>query len=115
MKRKKESLIVPAQNQSIRTNLVKANIDKNQKDTLYRLCKNADESIDHAVSGCSKLAQKEYKRKHDNLGKIVHWKLLESVILKLEISGINMSEKVFERVKIIKSCGISVFRLIMKL
>ena len=33
------------------------------------------ESIDHIVSGCSKLAQKEYKRRHDNPGKIVHWKL----------------------------------------
>ena len=31
--------------------------------------------MDHIVSGCSKLAQKEYKRRHDNLGKIVHWKL----------------------------------------
>ena len=30
-------------------------------------------SIDHVVSDCSKLAQKEYKRRHDNLGKIVHW------------------------------------------
>ena len=27
------------------------------------------------VSGCSKLEQKEYKRRHNNLGKIVHWKL----------------------------------------
>ena len=27
------------------------------------------------TSGCSKLAQKEYKRRHHNLGKIVHWKL----------------------------------------
>ena len=34
-----------------------------------------DESIDHIVSGCSELAQKEYKRRHANLGKIVHWKL----------------------------------------
>ena len=34
-----------------------------------------DESIYHLVSGCSKLAQKEYKRRHDNLGKIVRWKL----------------------------------------
>ena len=42
---------------------------------LCRLYKKADESIDHVVSGCSKLAQKEYKRRHDNLGKIVHWKL----------------------------------------
>ena len=39
------------------------------------MCRKVDESIDHIVSGCSKLAQKEYKRKHDNLGKIVHWKL----------------------------------------
>ena len=29
----------------------------------------------HIVSGCSKLAQKEYKRRHDNLGKVVPWKL----------------------------------------
>ena len=72
MKRETESLIVAAQNQSIRTNLVKAKIDKSQKDTLCRLCKKTDESIDHVVSGCSKLAQKEYKRRHDNLGKMVH-------------------------------------------
>ena len=37
--------------------------------------KKLDESIDHIVSGCSKLAQKECKRRYDNLGKIVHWKL----------------------------------------
>ena len=30
--------------------------------------------MDHIVHGCSKLAQKEYERRHDNLGKIVHWK-----------------------------------------
>ena len=63
-----------AQNQSIRTNLVKARIDKSQKD-CRKVCRKVDESIDHIVSGCSKLAQKEYKRRHDNLGKIAHWKL----------------------------------------
>ena len=64
-----------AQNQSIRTNLLKAKIGKSQGDALCRMCRKVDESIDHIVSGCSKLAQKEYKRRHDNLGKIVHWKL----------------------------------------
>ena len=64
-----------AQNQSIRTNLVKARIDKSQGDSLCRMCRKVDESTDHIVSGCSKLAQKEYKRRHDNLGKIIHWKL----------------------------------------
>ena len=75
LKRETESLIVAAQNQSIRTNLVKARIDKSQGDSLCRMRRKVDESIDHIVSGCSKLAQKEYKRRHDNLGKIVHWKL----------------------------------------
>ena len=70
-----ESMIVAAQNQNIRTNLVKSKIDKSRKDMLCRLCKKADENIDHVVSGRSKLAQKEYKRRHDNLGKTVHWKL----------------------------------------
>ena len=75
LKRETERLIVAAQNQSMRKNLVKAKIDETQKDTLGRLCKKADESIDHVVSGCSKLAQKEYKRRYYNLGKTVHWKL----------------------------------------
>ena len=56
-----------AQNQSIRTNLVKARIDKSQVDSLCRMCRKVDESIGHIASGCGKLAQKEYK--------IVHWKL----------------------------------------
>ena len=75
LKRETESLIVAVQNQSIRTNLVKARIDKSLGDSLCRMCRKVDESIDHIVSECSKLAQKEYKRRHDKLGKIVHWKL----------------------------------------
>ena len=39
------------------------------------MCRKVDESINHIVSGCSKLAQKGYKRRLDDLGKIVHWKL----------------------------------------
>ena len=69
MKREAKSVIVAAQNQSTRTNLVKAKIDKSQGDSLCRVCRKVDESIDHIVSGCSKLAQKEYKRRHGNLGK----------------------------------------------
>ena len=42
-KRQTESFIVAVQNQSIRTNLVKANIDKSQGDSLCRVCRKADE------------------------------------------------------------------------
>ena len=51
LKRETESLTVAAQNQSIRTNLVKAKVDKSQGDSLCRVCRNVDESIDHIVSG----------------------------------------------------------------
>ena len=86
MKKETESLIVAAQNQSIRTNLLKAKIDKSQGDCLCRVCRKVNESIDHIVSGCSKLAQNEYKRRHDNLGKMVY---IGSLL------DMNTSQKVF--------------------
>ena len=43
--------MVAAQNQSIRANLVRAKIDKNQGDSLCSVCRKVDESIDHIVSG----------------------------------------------------------------
>ena len=63
MKRETQHLIVAAQNHCIRANLVKATIDKSQGDSLCRMCRKVEESLDHIVSGCSKLEQKEYKRR----------------------------------------------------
>ena len=57
------SLTVAAQNQSIRTNLVKAKINKSQGDSLCTVHRKVDENLEHIVSGCSKLALKEYKRR----------------------------------------------------
>ena len=59
LKRETESLIVAAQNQSIRTDLAKAKIDKSQGYSLCRMCKKVDESIDHIAGSCRKRAQKE--------------------------------------------------------
>ena len=75
LKREKEILVMAAQNHSIRTNLVKAKIDKNHEDSLSRVCRKLNDSIDDIGNGCSKLAQRKYKIRHDNLEKIVHWKL----------------------------------------
>ena len=49
LKRETESLIVAAQNQSIRTNLVYAKIDKSQGNLLCRVSRKVDESIDHLL------------------------------------------------------------------
>ena len=34
-----------------------------------------DETINHIISECSKLAQKEYKTRHDSVGKVIHWEM----------------------------------------
>ena len=64
LKRETESLQIAAQNNAIRTNHIKARIDKTQQNSKCRLCGDRDETINHIISECSKLAQ-EYKTKHD--------------------------------------------------
>ena len=59
-KRETESLLMAAQNNAIRTNHIKARIDKTQQNSKCRLCGDRDETINHIINECSKLAQKEY-------------------------------------------------------
>ena len=73
LRRKTESLLIAAQNNAIRTNYIKARIDKTQQNSKYRLCGDRDETINHIISECSKLSQKEYKTRHDWVGKVIHW------------------------------------------
>ena len=40
---------------------------------LCRMCGTSNETISHIVSEWGKLAQKEYKRRHDSLGRYVYW------------------------------------------
>ena len=55
-KRETESLLMAAQNSAIRTNHIKARIDKTQQNSKCRLCGDRDETINHIISECSKLA-----------------------------------------------------------
>ena len=64
-KRETESHLMAAQNNAIRTNYIKARIDKTQQNSKCRLSSDRDETINHIISECSKLAQKEYKTRHD--------------------------------------------------
>ena len=65
LKRETESLLTTAQDNAIRTNHIKARIDETQQNSKDRLCSDRDEMINHIMSECSKLAQKEYKARHD--------------------------------------------------
>ena len=60
-KRKTESLLIAAQNNAVRTNHIKARIDKTQQNSRCSLCSDRDETINHIISECSKLAQKNIR------------------------------------------------------
>ena len=75
LKRETESLLIAEQDNAIRTNHIKARIDKTQQNSKCRLCSDRDETINHIISECSKLAQKEYKARHDWVSKVIHWEI----------------------------------------
>ena len=52
LKRETESLILAAQEQAIRTNVIKAKIDNTQKESKCRMCGKVDETVNHIVSEC---------------------------------------------------------------
>ena len=53
------------------------------------MCGKAEKSVNHLLSECSKLAQKEYKRRHDWLGTKIHWKICRKY-------GTEVKEKWYE-------------------
>ena len=64
-KRETESLLIAAQDNAIRMNHIKERIEKTQQNSKCRLCGDRDETINHIMSECSKLAQRDYKATHD--------------------------------------------------
>ena len=66
------NLIIAAQNNAIRTNYVKAKIDKMQQNSKCKLWGDRDEVINFIIGECSKLVQKEYTIRRDWVGKVIH-------------------------------------------
>ena len=69
-----------AQNSIIRTNHIKARIDKTQQNSKCRLCGDRDETINHIISECNKLVLKEYKTRHDWVGKVIQWEMCKKFV-----------------------------------
>ena len=70
LRRKAESLLIAAQNNTIRTNYVKAKTDNMQQNSKCRLCGDIYPSHDKQM-----LQTKEYTTRHDWVGKVIHWEL----------------------------------------
>ena len=78
------------------------------------MCRKADESIDHIVSGCSKLAQKEYKRRHDKFRRHFYLERLEywERFLKSKATGCGSISTVFSSIVLL--CVSSIIIMIKK-
>ena len=76
-KRKTESLLIAAQNNAIRTNHIKARIDKTQQNSKCWLC--GDRDVTWYISDCSTLAQKQYMTRYDWVGKVIHWVMCKTL------------------------------------
>ena len=54
-------------------------MDKTQQSSKCRLCVNRNETINHIISECSKLAEKEYKTRHDWMSKVINWEMCKKL------------------------------------
>jgi len=70
-----EGIIFGAQEQALFTNAIKAHIYRMPYSARCWLCGVIDETIDHLVSSCSFLAQREYKKRHNCIASLVHYTL----------------------------------------
>ena len=71
-----EAMICAAQEQALKTIYTKNKIDKTSENPLCRMCGERGKTVQH-ICECKTLTQREYKRRHETVAKLVHWKLCE--------------------------------------
>ena len=53
------------------------------------MCGSHNETVQHILCSCPKLAQTEYKKRHDVVGRVIHWELCKEY-------GVECSDKWYE-------------------
>ena len=70
-----EGSICATQEQASRTRCLRATIEKEKIDVNCRRCRKVTETVQHLASGCSTLAQSDYRKRHDRMGLRVYWEV----------------------------------------
>ena len=89
LKKETEGLIFAAKDQALRTNAIKARIQNQNVSSNCRMCGSHDETVQYVLCSCPKLVQTEYKKRHDVVGRVIHWKLCKEC-------GVECSDKWYE-------------------
>ena len=71
-------MIFRAEEQALRPNWIKNNIDDQEVSGKCRIYEERDDSITHLIAECENLAEKESKEKHDKITRIVHMELCQN-------------------------------------
>ena len=82
-------MITAAQDQALRTNAIKTKVEKQNLSPICRMCGEKDESMGNLVGECSKLAQTEYKHRHDTVARMIHCNIAHS-------NGLDVLNKWYE-------------------
>ena len=77
-----EGFVCAAQEDVIYTRHYCASVAHMDVEDKCRMCGEPGESVRHLVSGCTMLAQREYKRRHDTMGLRVYWEVCGNLGLK---------------------------------
>ena len=78
------------------------------------MCGKAEESLNDVLSECSKLSQKEYKRRHDWFVRKIRWEICRKYGIEVEEKWCeHRPEVIMENVNV-RHYGISQYKLIMK-
>ena len=109
---KKETLefIMAAQDQAIRTNAIKARIDKTSSDSKCRLCMVKKETINHLVSSCSKIAQTDNKERHDKVASMLLWNSCRKYNLRTADNSGSIKSITFCKRRTLRFSGTSRYR-----
>ena len=103
--------IIAAQDQALGTNYRKAKIEHSRESVMCRMRKTSDETVTHVISECSKLAQTDYKARHDRAASAVQWNIMKAHSLPHTKSWYeNRTDKVVDNEDVMY-CGTSIFKL----
>lgn len=75
-----QTLLRVAQEQAFRTICVKHHIVRSVESLVCGMCEEKGDTVDHIVSGCKKVAQKEHKRRRIKLTRLVFQTLCRKMV-----------------------------------
>jgi len=101
-----EAYVIAAQEQALQTRFLRATVFREDVDRMCRMCGKVAESVGHLASGCSVLAGKEYRRRHDRMGLRVYWELCRANDIKC---APNWYEEVPDTVRAKADCSVEIW------